>query len=185
MGGKKVILYIAASLDGYIARTDDDISWLDAYQSPDEDYGFADFMKTIGTAIMGARTYEQSLKFPERTISGIKSYVLTRRPLSRIADTDVEFYNGDLETLVAKINKESTKDIWLVGGGKAVASFLNAGLVDEALHFVVPVLLKRGIPLYSALGTEVKLTLVESIRYPSGIVKLHYIIPHDKATPLS
>ena len=77
----RVIVYIATSLDGFIARLDDDISWLDPFNAGGEDYGFADFMKTVGTAVMGARTWEQSLIHPERLLRGIKTYILTTRSL--------------------------------------------------------------------------------------------------------
>jgi dihydrofolate reductase len=78
---RKVIVYIAASLDGYIARKDDDMSWLDFYQVAGEDYGYSEFTKTIGTAIMGARTYDQSVRHPERILTNIKAYVLSRKTM--------------------------------------------------------------------------------------------------------
>ena len=171
----KVIVYIAATLDGYIARKNDDVSWLDAFQSPTEDYGYADFIQGIGTAIMGARTYRQSLLFPERMLKGLKNYVLSKKVLPTMPDTEVVFYDGSLKALVARIHRESSRDIWIVGGGQAVSSFLSEGLVDEIRHFVVPILLKEGIPLYPALGKEIMLNLVETRAYPSGIVQLRYV----------
>ncbi len=171
----KVIIYIAASLDGYIARKNDDISWLDAYQKVGEDYGYANFIKTIGTAIMGARTYAQSLKHPERMLK-MKTYVLSHKQMPVQDGFDVTFYKGNLKKLVEKIKTENEKDIWIVGGGKVVSSFLNEGLVDEVLHFVVPVLIGNGIPLYSTSLKETKFMLLESKKYKSGIVKLHYAL---------
>jgi len=171
----KAIVYIATSLDGYIARKDDDVSWLDPYQIADEDYGYSDFIKTVGTAIMGARTYEQSLIHPDRMLKGLKNYILSNRIMPVPPEVEAEFYNGTLSDLVERIRTESTKDIYIVGGGQVVSSFLNAGLVDELLHFVAPILLKEGIPLYPALDKEIQLQLVEAIPYKTDIVKLHYI----------
>lgn len=171
----KVIIYIAATLDGYIARNNDDVSWLDAFQSPTEDYGFADFIRGIGTSIMGARTYQQSLIYPERILKGLQHYVLSAKALPLVPDADIEFYGDTSGRLIKKIKNESSKDIWIVGGGQTVCSFLNEGLVDEIQQFVVPVLLKEGIPLYPALNKEITLNLVETQAYPSGIVKLRYI----------
>jgi dihydrofolate reductase len=171
----RVIVYIAASLDGYIARKDDDISWLDSYQVPGEDYGYSDFMKRVGTAIMGARTYDQSVKHPERILPEMKTYVLSGKAMPVPSGASIEFYSGDLKALVDGIKKEDNRDIFVVGGGQVVCSFLDEGLVDELLHFVVPVLLKEGIPLYPSLKKEIGLSLVEAIPYKTGIVKLHYV----------
>ena len=170
----KVIVYIAASLDGYIARKDDDMSWLDFYQVAGEDYGYSGFIKTIGTAIMGARTYDQSMRHPERILTNIKTYVLSHRTTPVPSGASVEFYNGDLKALIDRIKNEDNRDIFVAGGGQVVCSFLNEGLVDELLYFVVPVLLKDGIPLYPTLKKEISLNLVETIPYKTGIVKLHY-----------
>jgi len=171
----KVIVYIAASLDGYIARKDDDVSWLDAYQIPDEDYGYSEFIEGIGSAMMGARTYDQSVKHPERALVGIKTYVLSEKTMTISSGASVEFYRGDLRALISKIKNENNRDIFVVGGGHVICSFLNDELVDELLHFVVPVLLKDGIPLYPALKKEINLRLVETVPYKTGIVKLHYV----------
>ncbi|MBI4180882.1 MAG: dihydrofolate reductase [Chloroflexi bacterium] len=168
------MVYIAASLDGYIARADDDISWLETYNTTGEDYGYAEFVKNVGVVVMGARTYEQSLRHPERMIVGIKNYVLSNRPMSVPHNVEAEFYKGALGELVNKIKRETSKDIFVVGGGQVVSAFLNAGLVDELLQFVVPILLKIGSSLYPALDKEIGLRLMEVVPYKTGIVKLHY-----------
>lgn len=171
----KVIVYIATSLDGYVARKNDDLSWLESFNEADEDHGYSDFMKDVGTAIMGARAYEQSLKHPERMIKGVKNYILSGMAMTVPAEVDAEFYKDDLAELVRKIRKSNDKNVFVVGGGKVVSSFLNAGLVDEILHFVAPILLKEGIPLYPALSKEVKLKFVEAVPYKTGLVKLRYV----------
>lgn len=171
---RKVIVYIASSLDGFIARKNHDISWLEAYNSPDEDHGYTEFIKNVGTAIMGARSYEQSLIHPERVLAGIKNYILSSKQTVMSSGIETEFYNGDLGDLVQKIKQESDKDIFVVGGGKVVSEFLNAGLVDDLFHFIVPILLTDGIPLYINLYSDITLQLVESTSYTTGITKLHF-----------
>lgn len=171
----KVIVYIATSLDGYVAGKNDEISWLEIYNTADEDHGYAEFINNVGTAVMGARTYDQSLKHPERMMTGMKNYILSNTPMKVPSGVDAEFYKGDIAALIEKIKKESDKDIFVVGGGQVVSSFLNARLVDELLHFVAPVLLKEGIPLYSALDKKINLRLVETAQYKTGIVKLRYV----------
>ena len=170
----RFIAYIASSIDGFIARKDDDISWLDPYNSPDEDYGYADFLKTVGAAVMGARTYEQSLLHPERILTGMKTYVLTRR-YPRTPGDGTEFWRGSPAALETKIRKESKKDVYLVGGGQLISRFLDAGLVDELRLFIVPVLLTEGIPLFVNLRQEVVLDLAWAVPYASGIVELRYL----------
>jgi dihydrofolate reductase len=172
----RVIVYIATSLDGFIARPDDDISWLDPFHAAGEDYGFADFMKTIGTAVMGARTWEQSLAHPERLLAGIKTYILTSRPLPPAPGIDTELWHGPLPELVKKIRLESKGDIYNVGGGQVISRFLDEGLIDEICQFIVPVILKEGIPLYTGLKHEISLYLIKAVSCRSGIVKLQYIV---------
>ncbi len=98
----RVVVYIATSLDGFIARKDDDISWLDPFSGGGEDYGYQEFIRNAGTAVMGARTYEQSIIHPERLLICLKNYVLTRRPLPVASGIDTEFWDGPLTGLVKK-----------------------------------------------------------------------------------
>ncbi len=174
MATAKVLLYIAMSLDGYIARKNDDISWLEPYQTPEEDYGYSAFINTVGSAIMGSRTYQQSLEHPERLLRGLKTYVLSRQHFLNVPDAEVEFFSGEPEALVEKIRKESDKNIYVVGGGQVVSSFLKAGLMDELCLFIVPILLGGEVSLFSTLDREFKLRLREVISYKSGIVQVHY-----------
>jgi dihydrofolate reductase len=176
----RVIVYIATSLDGFIARKDDDISWLDPFNAGGEDYGFSDFMKTVGTAVMGARTYEQSLTHPERLLTGIKTYILTSRSLPIAAGIDAELWHGTLSGLVKKIRQESSEDVYIVGGGQVISRFLDEGLVDEIRQFIVPVILKEGIPLYTGLSREIAFRLLQAVPYRSGIVQLRYGMSHPR-----
>lgn len=171
---QKVVLYIAISLDGFIARENDDVSWLNSYQVGDEDYGYKEFMDTVGSAIMGSRTYLQALEHPERLLKDVKTYVISHRQPQTASGGNVEYFSGPLNELIFKIRKESSKDIFVVGGGQVVSSFLSQGLLDELRIFVVPILLKQGISLYTGLTREVKLKLERVVPYKTGIVELRY-----------
>ena len=169
------MVYIATSLDGFIARPDDDISWLVPFSNGSEDYGYGEFIKNIGTAVMGARTYEQSLAHPERLLTELKNYILTTRSLPLAPGTQTELWHGSLSGLIRVIRQESEKDIYIVGGGQTITRFLDDGLVDEICQFIIPVILGKGIPLYTGLQREVPLKLIETLPYDTGIVKLQYV----------
>jgi dihydrofolate reductase len=124
---------------------------------------------------MGARTYAQSLLHPDRMLLGVRNHVLSETPLEAFPGLEVEFHKGGLSALVEKIRAETDGDIFVVGGGQVVSAFLNSGLVEELLYFIAPVLLGRGIPLFSGLDGKTALTLVDTIRFSTGIVKLHYL----------
>src|SRR3990170_1487713 len=106
-----VILYIATSLDGFIARSNGDISWLDKYQGKKEDYGYGDFYKNVGASIMGANTYEKALTLNGGIDNKMPTYVVTHRKLQTLADANITFYSGNLSELVTKIQKKTKKDI--------------------------------------------------------------------------
>lgn len=172
----KVIFYAACSLDGYLAREDDDFSWLFPYGLP-ESYGFADFMKRIGPIIMGSRTYEVILDHERGgwNYKGHPAYVMTRRKnLPKPAGEDITFFNEGWERLVAKL-KKGRKDIWHVGGGLSLAPFLNKDLIDEIWLFVFPILLKAGKPAFLGLDREMTFKLKASKASKSGVVLLHYV----------
>ena len=106
-----VILYIAASLEGFIARKDGDVSWLDKYQGGSQDYGYADFYRRIGSSVMGAKTYEKALTLSGGIDNKMPTYVVTNRQLPLPPGADVIFYSGDLPQLLASIKKKTQKDI--------------------------------------------------------------------------
>lgn len=170
----KVVLYIATSLDGFIARQDGDISWLDEFNSDQEDYGYQEFYKGVGALVMGSRTYEQALGFGQWPHPGVKSYVVTSKHRDLGLDGDVEFYSGDLTELVQGIKGRTDKDIWLVGGAALVSSFMNENLIDDVIISVIPVLLAGGIPLFQDIHNFRRLKLMSAKTYEPGVVQLQY-----------
>ena len=170
---RKVVLYIAESLDGFIAKEDNDISWLSIVEKPNEDYGYNDFVNTIDTVIMGRKTYEKVLSFGiEFPHKDKKSYVLSRTLEG--TNENVEFYNGNINDLTKMLKSEDGKNIFIDGGAEVVREFRNENLIDEYIISIIPVLLGKGIRLFKDSDMENKLKLIESKVFDSGLVQLRY-----------
>lgn len=173
---------MAASLDGFIARKDGSVDWL---ETSDEfaggnsmDPAFVEaFLKTIDCYVMGSRTYETALNFEAKGFGwsyGEKpTFVLTRRDLPRIRDT-VEFHSGDLAQLVNERLRPRFRSIWIVGGGVVSGECLRLGLADELRYSILPVVIGEGISFFGKLGRDVALHLAEVNAYKNGMVELHY-----------
>ncbi|MGA9517160.1 MAG: dihydrofolate reductase family protein [Trichococcus sp.] len=173
MEKRKVRVYIAASLDGYIAHSDGNIDWLDSVARHDEDYGYAAFIETIDTVIMGRKTYEKVLSFGgDFPHAGRDCYVLTRT--ERTPDGQVHFYNGPAEELLDRIRSKPGKDIFIDGGAEAIDLFRKKGLIDSYTVSIIPILLGEGIPLFKESMEELPLKLVEATTFDSGLVQLTY-----------
>jgi len=172
MQRRELILYIAASLDGYIAKPDGDIGWLSMVEAPPEDYGYAEFVETVDTIIMGRKTYEKVLSFgipwPHK---GRKCYVLSKTQTG--SDENVEFFNGDATELIASIRQNPGLNIYCDGGAEVVHTLMQRDLIDRYVISIIPVLLGDGIALFKP-GRSHDLTLLKSEAYPSGLVQLHY-----------
>lgn len=170
-----VILYIAISLDGYIASKDGSVAWLDEFnQGTGADYGYISFYEKIGVVVMGGVTYRQVLGFGEWPYSEKMTYVVTSRGIGDPANPSIQAYAGDVRTLTGQIRQEVDQDIWLVGGANLVAQFLHHDLIVEYILFFMPILLGEGIPLFQD-GFDVKrLKLLNLNSYPNGVVRVVY-----------
>ena len=178
----RVTIHMAASLDGFIARKDGSVGWL---ETSDEFAGgetmapeaVEAFLKTIDCYVMGSRTYETALGFVEKGFGwayGDKpTFVLTHRDLPRTRDT-VEFYSGDLSRLVNERLKPRFNGIWFVGGGALSGECLRLGLADELRYSIAPVLIGEGISFFEKLGKDVALHLAEVKAWANGYVELRY-----------
>ncbi|MBC6608364.1 dihydrofolate reductase [Hymenobacter sp. BT188] len=170
---RKVVLYIAASLDGYIASPDGSVDWLPPLL-PGEDYGYTEFLSTIDTTLQGRTTYEQVLTFGEWSYPELINYVFTSNPPTEAVHPSVRFVTTDTVEFVKQLRQEEGGTIWLIGGGKLVAPLLAAGQVDELMLFVVPRLLGNGIPLWQEPKHSQPLKLLRSHTWPDGMALLHY-----------
>jgi len=170
---RKVIVYIAQSLDGFIAKPDGDILWLSIVEKEGEDYGYNAFIESVDTVFMGRKTYEKVLSFGiEFPHKGRKCYVLTSQ--QRDSDENVTFFNGDLKGLVDELKKQEGGHIFIDGGAETVRAFRALDLVDEYVISIIPVLLGSGIRLFKEVETENLLKLTNSRVYDSGLVQLKY-----------
>jgi dihydrofolate reductase len=168
-----VTLYIATSLDGYIARADDGIDWLSIVEKEGEDYGYGAFYDSVDALIMGRRTYELVRSFSDWPYPEKQSLVFTHRDLATGRD-DVEVASGDVKTVLAAMEARGYRRLWLVGGGELTRAFLQQGLIDEYIISILPILLGGGLPLFPPPGLEQRLELASAKQYPSGLVQLHY-----------
>ncbi|MCA1838058.1 MAG: dihydrofolate reductase family protein [Actinobacteria bacterium] len=177
-----VTIHMAASLDGFIARKDGSVDWLetsDEYAGGEtmEPAFVAAFLKTIDCYVMGSRTYETALSFEAKGLGwsyGDKpTFVLTRRELPRRRDT-VEFYSGDLAQLINRRLRPTFRSIWIVGGSVVSAQCLRLGLADEVRYSILPVLIGDGIAFFDRVERDIPLHLAEVTAYKSGMVELRY-----------
>ncbi|MDP5171083.1 MAG: dihydrofolate reductase family protein, partial [Bacteroidia bacterium] len=161
--------------DGYIAKPDDDLSFLDIVQAEGEDYGYHQFVDSIDTVIIGRKTHEWVLNQVGSTPHPSKvCYVITRA--ERPSEGNTHFYSGNLETLVATLKGKEGKDIYCDGGAEVVNTLLRANLLDEIILSVIPVMVGEGIRLFQDGRPEQNLHLVSSQAFASGLVQLHYRI---------
>ena len=178
----RVTIHMAASLDGFIARKNGSVDWLetsDKFEGGDTmtPEFVEEFLKTIDCYVMGSRTYETALGFEANGFGwsyGDKpTFVLTRRQLPRTRDS-VEFYSGDLARLVHERLKPTFRSIWFVGGGAVSGECLRLGLADEVRYSIMPILIGEGIPFFDGLDQDVALHLVEVKAYKSGMIALRH-----------
>jgi dihydrofolate reductase len=173
---------MVASLDGFIARKDGSVDWL---ETSDEfvdgetlEPGFVEaFLQTIDCYVMGSRTYETALSFEAKGLGwsyGDKpTFVLTSRELPRKRGS-VELYSGDLAQFVNSRLRPSFNSIWFVGGGMVSAECLRLGLADEVRYSILPILIGDGMPFFEKLDRDIALHLAEVKAYKSGMVELRY-----------
>jgi dihydrofolate reductase len=172
---RNVIVHIATSADGYIARPDGDLEWLTSRPKPEGFYGMSAFMKSIDTKLLGRKTYEESLRLGATFDSKKgRTVVFSRHAAPADAPPGVEFVNGAIAPYVSRLREQPGKDIWLMGGGDLIASFLDERAIDEFVISVVPVFIGDGIPLIARRHRRVPLHLHSVERFEDGVVQLRY-----------
>jgi len=170
---RKVILYIATSLDGFIAKPNDDLSFLSIVEQEGEDYGYADFIKSVDAVILGRKTYDWIMKHvPEFVHADKDTYVITRTARPTVSNT--RFYTGDIKDLVMRLKREPGKNIFVDGGAQIVNELLKLKLIDEFVISVIPVLVGSGIRLFQDQIPEQNLQLIEVKHFNTGLVQLYY-----------
>ncbi|WOO34870.1 dihydrofolate reductase family protein [Anaerocolumna sp. AGMB13020] len=169
---RKVVLFIAESLDGYIATKEDDLEWLINTEG-EGDNGYSEFYDTIDTIIMGRRTYDWILNHEGNNFPyvGKQCYVLSESRQGK--DKNVVYVNGNITEFIQKLKQEEGKDIWIVGGGSMLHEFIEKRLVDEWIITVTPTILGDGIPLFQKQDFRTKLRL-KGARTFNQFTELHY-----------
>lgn len=165
----RVKLYIATSLDGHIARENGSVDWL----FTDGDYGYEAFYDSIDAVLMGRKTYDQVLTFGPYPYAEKESFVLSRSRTGR--DDHARFVSGTPREVLDAITKVTRGDVWLVGGAGLLRDFVSADLVDEYRVAVHPIVLGRGIPLFTPQDRTLELRLENVTSHPSGLVQLDYV----------
>ena len=169
-------LYIATTLDGKIARKDGSLDWLFALANPNQiDHGYADFLKGIGTTIMGKNTYNEILGFGvEWPYTGMDSYIATTHKEFQVKTPETNVISSNITDLINKLKGQSRKDIWLIGGGQLITYFLNNDLLDRMILTMIPTIIGEGISLFPGNPKETKWILSNVEKFETGVVNLTY-----------
>jgi len=168
-------IYIATSLDGYIAKPNDDLGFLKLVEKEGEDYGYSEFTETIDTIILGRKTYDWVLKEigTSHYDNGDRNvYVISRTERTAIGKTT--FYTGDLTALVQKLKAENGKNIYCDGGAEIINELLKKDLVDEMIISIIPILLGDGTRLFQDGRPEQELEFVKAKTFETGLTQVHY-----------
>jgi dihydrofolate reductase len=171
---RKVIVHIATSADGYIARPDGDLEWLTSRPAPAGFYGMNAFMRSIDTKVLGRKTYEVSLRMGAKFDSENPTIVFSRHAPPPDAPSGVEFVSEAIGPFVSRLRAQPGKDIWVMGGGEIIASFLDEQAIDEFVISVAPVFIGEGIPLIARRRRHAPLELLSIERFEDGLVQSRY-----------
>ena len=172
---RKIIVYSATSADGYIARPDGDVGWLDR-PHPKGNYGMEAFFQTIDTILWGRKTYTKGLEMGMKASGfgkGIKNYVFSRHP-QKSPSPAFQFVNEPIKPFAERLRAQPGKNIWMMGGGEITAAFLDEGEIDEFSIHVIPILIGEGIPLVQPRHRSIPLKLLSTKKFPDGVVHLNY-----------
>src|SRR5436190_21364549 len=178
---RNVIVHIGTSADGYIARPDGDLEWLTSRSKPEGFYGMSAFMRSIDTKLLGRKTYEMSLRMGAKFDSKSRTIVCSRHAPPAGAPSAVEFVNGAIGPFVSRLREQPGKDIWLMGGGEIIASFLDEQAIDEFVISVAPVFIGDGIPLIARRHRHVPLELRSIERFEDGLAQLRYSVQNKQS----
>ncbi|MFY7839009.1 MAG: dihydrofolate reductase family protein [Lacibacter sp.] len=170
---RKAVVFIAASIDGFIATNDGDLGFLSAVEREGEDYGYAAFISTVDTVVLGKRTYDKVIAmgypFPH---ADKEAYIITRTPKDAIGSTT--FYTGDVAKLLQELKQHDGRTIFIDGGAYVVNCLLKAHLIDELYLSIIPVMLGSGIALFEQNNPAQKMQLLQTKSFDTGLVQLHY-----------
>jgi dihydrofolate reductase len=177
---RKIIVNIATSADGYVARTDGNLDWLTRRPAPKGFYGLPNFSRSIDAKILGRKTFDLSVKMGASFSPDNVHYVFSRRPPPASVPAGVQFVTESIRAFAERLRKQAGKNIWMMGGGEIIGSFLDEDAIDEFIITVVPTFIGEGVPLIAPRHREVPLQLLSLQRFPDGVVQLHYEVQQPR-----
>lgn len=180
MRRRRIIVNIATSADGYIARTNGNLDWLTRRPAPKGFYGLPKFSRSIDTKILGRKTYEISVKMGASFTAGDVHYVFSRQSPPASVPPGVQFVTESIRAFAERLRKQAGKNIWMMGGGQIIGSFLDEGAIDQFIITVVPTFIGEGIPVISPRHRDVPLRLLSLQRFPDGVVQLQYDVQQPR-----
>jgi dihydrofolate reductase len=178
---RKIIVNIATSADGFIARSDGGIDWLTGRRAPKGFYGLPKFARSVDAKILGRRTFDISVQMGTRFGKDDTHYVFSRRPPAS-APAGVQFVAESISAFAERVRNQAGKNVWLMGGGDIIASFLDAGAIDEFIISIVPTFIGEGVPLIAPRHRDVPLGLMSARPFPDGVVQVHYEIKPKRSS---
>ena len=173
---RKIIVHIATSADGYIARPDGNLDWLTRRPAPKGFYGMPKFMRTVDAKLLGRKTFDLSVKMGAQFSADNRHYVFSRQRPPASVPAGVEFVSQSIGAFAKRLRGEAGKNIWMMGGGEIIASCLDEDVIDEFIVTVVPVFIGEGIPLIAPRHRDVPLKLRSVTPFPDDVVQIHYDI---------
>ena len=180
MPKRRIIVNLATSADGYIARPDGNLDWLESRPIPRGFYGLGKFARSIDAKILGRKTFDVSVKMGARFSANDVHYVFSRQAPSAPMPAGVQFVKESIRVFIQRLREQAGKHIWMMGGGEIIGAFLDEDAIDEFIVSVVPTFIGEGIPLIAPRHREVPLRLRSVKRFPDGVVQLHYAVKHPK-----
>ena len=171
---RKIIVNLATSADGYVARPDGDLDWLTERPAPKGFYGLPEFERSTDARILGRKTFDRSLQLGARFGAKAAYYVFSRRPPSAPVPAGVQFVTEPIGAFAERLRTQAGKNVWMMGGGEIIGSFLDEDAIDEFIVTVVPIFIGEGIPLLAPKHREIALGLLGVQQFPDGVVQLRY-----------
>ena len=181
MPQRKIIVNIATSADGYVARADGNLDWLTDRPAPEGFYGLPEFERSTDAKILGRKTFDRSLQMGARFSASAVHYVFSRRPPPASVPAGVHFVTESIAAFAERLRTQAGKNVWMMGGGEIIASFLDEGAIDEFIITVVPTFIGEGIPLLAPRHREVALRLLGVQQFADDVVQLHYEVQRSSA----
>jgi dihydrofolate reductase len=179
---RKIIVNIATSADGYVARPDGTLDWLTERPAPKGFYGLPDFERSIDAKILGRKTFDRSLELGAQFSANNVHYVFSRQAPPAAVPAGVHFVTESIRTFVERLRTQAGKSVWMMGGGDIISAFLDESAIDEFIITVAPIFIGEGIPLLTPKHRDVALRLLGVQQFPDGVVQLHYDLPRRRHT---